>query len=355
MKLLNNKYKLLEELCRNTYRAENVETDEEVIIYTYKAVDKSDWDSGKLINEELRKLKLNNKIIDFFYRDDINLNKKIFYKVTLTDLQKEINKENSSNNSNEPEVKSSYSTEVRPKKMRKSLILVPVCGECNTPLNLRQMDPSRNKAYCKKCHRDRTILMKEPEISIKEGLKKPANIVIEKTKKKFLIKLPAHRGLLFFLIPMIPILYLILSKLSHVTTLQYFITLTIGTLFITILSGVRKYIEIKDNYITIGTKPFNFKKPKKFNINKVEQLYVKKMGKIEFQSDTNYKDSNNYFENYMLKIILTNNEHYIMLKTRNPKLASYLEYQIEEYLKIQDKVVPYEYNIDNDLAFFGEE
>ena len=77
MQLLNNKYKLTGQKERNIYEATNINTNQKVIISTYKAIAPSDWNLGKEINEELRKSKLKNEIIDFFYRDDPKLNKKI--------------------------------------------------------------------------------------------------------------------------------------------------------------------------------------------------------------------------------------------------------------------------------------
>ncbi len=349
MQLLNNKYKLTGQKERNIYEATNINTNQKVIISTYKAIAPSDWNLGKEINEELRKSKLKNEIIDFFYRDDPKLNKKIFYKVTL--IHENITKQQNNSNS---ETESTYSKV----KIRKNLILIPVCGTCNTPLNLRNMDPTRNKAYCKKCHRERTIFMKEPEHSIKESLKKPENIDAIIKKNKFLVKLPSNKGKLIvlsllFLIFLIPGSIMLTGEIEMGPILKTLIYMGL-ILFSIVVSIPRKYIEIKDNYLIIGHKPFGLSAPKKINLKKLEQLYVKKIGHKELDEDSDYSDKNNYFSQYALKAIIEDNKHILLLKTGNPRLASYLEYQIEEYLKIQDKVVPFEYDIDNDLAFYSE-
>ncbi len=350
MQLLNNKYKLISQIERNIYNAININTTQKVIIYTYKAIAPSDWNLGKKINEELRKSKLNNEIIDFFYRDDPKTNKKIFYKVNFT--QEEIDKLKDSSNNNE--IKSTYST-IKP---RKNLILIPVCGTCNTPLSLRNMDPTRNKAYCKKCHRERTIFMKEPEHSIKENLEAPRNIDVIIKKDKFLVKMPSKKGKfillsLLFLISLIPASIIITGGIEMNSILKTLIY--IGGIFFSFAVAIpRQYIEINEHFLIVGHKPFGLSATKKINLKKLEQLYVKKIGKRELDADTDYSDKKNYFDKYALKAILKGEKHILLLKTRNPKIASYLEYQIEEYLNIQDKIVPFEYNIDNDLAFYDE-
>jgi hypothetical protein len=220
------------------------------------------------------------------------------------------------------------------------------------------MDPTRNKAYCKKCHRERTIFMKEPEHSIKETLPPPQNIDVIIKKDKFLIKLASSKNKLIilsllFLIFTLPALIIFTGQINLDDFTKSLLYIE-GFFFLLTLLIPRKFIEIKDNKLIINYKPFSLSSPIKIPLNKLEQLYVKKFGHKELDEDSDYDNKDNYFEQYALKAILKGERHILLLKTKNPKLASYLEYQIEEYLKIQDKIVPFEYNIDNDLSFYSE-
>jgi hypothetical protein len=341
MELLNNQYKLLKELALNTYLAEDINTNKQFTIKTYKAIDPSDWNSGAQINEELRKLRLDNEIDDYFYREDKKLNKKIFYKVNSVNSE-EKKRENNLN-------------KLHPKN-RKNLILIPVCEKCNTPVSLRKINPTHNTAYCNKCHRTRSLIMMEPQNTVKQNLERPRRVQIIKTKNKLTFEMILEKGKL------IGFLFILLFTVPYI---KHYITGVIGTktdliilgsyLFLMLMIMIdRKYIEIKDGYLISGRKPFSFRKQKKLNIEKIEQLYVKKIGSSEFTEDSNYKDSKQYFDTYYLKAILNDNSHIVLYKTGNPKSASYLEYQIEKYLKIQDVIVKNEYDIDNDLAFLHE-
>ncbi len=80
----NYKYKLISEKD-DYYKVENNFDDKIYYVEKYKSIDNSDWDSSREIEDNLRELQRDNKIVEFFEESDFISSKKIFFKVYSED------------------------------------------------------------------------------------------------------------------------------------------------------------------------------------------------------------------------------------------------------------------------------
>jgi len=336
MNIVKN-YHIIKQVSEHRYEAQDINTNEHVEIERYKDISISDWNKGKKINDELRKLKVSNKLKDYFYVESKDHYKKVFYKVY----------------SREPDEKEEVFNFENIK--RKSIILKPICEVCSNPISIRKINPTKNNAFCGRCHRETSFIMVEPKTTIKENLRKPKSLSIKAKKGKFVIKITSHKLMAFtLLLTLITLTYLKYHFTGKdLTTIDLYIVLGASAI-IALIKFNGKYIEIKNGSLTVASKPFRLSKIKEVSIDNLNQLYVKKAARSEFDIDTNYRSKKLYFSTYFLKAILEDNTHIVLYKTNNPVTASYIEYQIEEYLHIHDRIVPGEYDINTDMSFQNE-
>jgi len=111
--------------------------------------------------------------------------------------------------------------------------------------------------------------------------------------------------------------------------------LSVGLLIIFIIKLLdKKYIDVSNGVLSTYTKPFSISKPKKYKINQIKQIYVKKQNKNEGLDDL--KELAQQFYGYTLMAILKNEKTVNLFQTVNGKDATYLENLIEDYLGIED-------------------
>ncbi len=89
----------------------------------------------------------------------------------------------------------------------------------------------------------------------------------------------------------------------------------------------KTYIDINSNYLSIKSRPKNFKKDRTFNSADIDQVYLK------------YVDGTHYYV-YMMINALEGQKHVKLLTVNSLSKAKYLEQEIEKYLNIEDRKVP---------------
>lgn len=94
-------------------------------------------------------------------------------------------------------------------------------------------------------------------------------------------------------------------------------------------SKYKTYLEINDKFLSIKSRPNNFKKDQQYASSDIDQVYLK-----------HATDRAGFFTLHIIVNGLDGQQHKKLLLVSSLSKAKYLEQEIEKYLKIEDRKVP---------------
>ncbi len=214
------------------------------------------------------------------------------------------------------------------------------CPSCEETISADNLNLQNSLAKCSSCN---VIFSIEEEIeSVKVGQKmkqdiiRPEGIDLFYFKNDLDITVQQHvQGLDAFGIIFLPI-FAVFSTIIYFTKgmpILLPILLTLGALYF-IYKGFnysknKTYIDINDKFLSIKSRPKNFKKDKTFATSDIDQLYLK-----------HATDGSGYYNIYIIINGLNGQKHEKLLTVNTLSKAKYLEQEIELYLNIEQRKVP---------------
>jgi len=371
---LTEKYELLDKIeagNKKLYKARNLFTNEDIFIEKYIETDSSDWNEGAKINNELKNLKQADRIDDYFYVDNKNKRKRMFFKVylenplTSTPKRKKIVKKGR-DGILEEKVLSSVNldkVEAPPKKekktrnkhlMVKGLVSqkkerIIVCEVCRREISLRNFNALTNTGYCDNCKTERKVFFEEKQ-NQKLRAKASARLNVKKSRNRLIIEIAKNKmdiiGLLLaaigFGIYWFPYQETLFDSLE--------IYLYAGVVLILIIMMLdKKYIDVTKGALRVYSKPFAITPMKKIKAKDIEQIYVKrrKSEGADFKlvtyrgRDGHRYTSERYYDAeldtyYLIAKLKEGKGEVWLLKTNNKEDALFMERTIETFLGIKD-------------------
>jgi transcription elongation factor Elf1 len=91
----------------------------------------------------------------------------------------------------------------------------------------------------------------------------------------------------------------------------------------------KTYIDVNNKFLSIKSRPKHFKKDKTYNIDEIDQLYIKYA-----------VEGTGYLSIYMIINSLEGQKHKKLMTVNTLSKAKYLEQEIERYLNIENRKVP---------------
>lgn len=214
------------------------------------------------------------------------------------------------------------------------------CPSCDGEVHAENLNLQNNVAKCSSCH---VIFSIEEEVEslktkkeIKQEIFRPEGIDLFYFKDDLDISVQQHiHGLDAFGLMMFPPIafFTILLYFKKGISIFFPIIFILGTMYFIYkwfnYSKNKTYISINDKFLSIISRPKNFKKDKIYAADEIDQVYLK-----------HSSDGSGYYTIFMIINGLEGQKHEKLLTVNTLSKAKYLEQEIERYLQITDRVVP---------------
>ena len=216
------------------------------------------------------------------------------------------------------------------------------CPSCSEEVAADHLNLQKSVAKCGSCNVIFSIEQEVESIMTKKDIKqemfRPEGIDMFFYKENLDITIQQHiQGLDLYGLILLPT-FAFLSTLvffgeKHVISPLLPIVFFLGSLFF-IYRGLnysknKSYIDVNDKFLTIKSRPKNFKKDKSYATDEIDQLYLK--------TDS---DGLGYFTIHMIINGLQGQKHEKLITVNTISKAKYLEQEIERYLNIENRKVP---------------
>lgn len=214
------------------------------------------------------------------------------------------------------------------------------CPSCEEEVSADHLNLQNMVAKCGSCHVIFSIEEELEDLKVKKEMKqeiiRPEGIDLFYYKDDLDITIQQHiQGVDAFGLAMFPILacFFILIYFAKGMPIIFPIVSTLGAAYFIYralnYSGNKTYIDVSDKFLSIKSRPKNFKKDKTYAVNEIDQLYLK-----------HAVDGSGYYSIYMIINGMEGQKHIKLLTLNTLSKAKYLEQEIERYLHIEDRKVP---------------
>jgi hypothetical protein len=213
------------------------------------------------------------------------------------------------------------------------------CPSCETEVAADNLNLQNSIAKCGSCNAlfsiEEEIENLKPKKLMKQEVIRPEGIDLFHFKDDLDITVQQHlqglnaMGLIF--LPMLA-MFSILIFFTKGIPIFYPLLFTLGSFYfiyqVLNQSKNKTFIDINDKFLSIRSRPKNFKKDRNFAASDIDQLYIKEA-----------MEGSGYYTLFMVVNGLEGQKHEKLLTVNTLSKAKYLEQEIELYLNIEDKEV----------------
>ncbi|PHN03901.1 hypothetical protein [Flavilitoribacter nigricans] len=214
------------------------------------------------------------------------------------------------------------------------------CPSCEEEVQANNLNLQNSMAKCGSCNAIFSIEEEVASVKVQKDMKqefiRPEGVDLFYFKDDLDITVQQHiQGLdafgIFFA-PMSAIFALLIYVAKGISVLYpvFFAIITLYFLYRVLnYSRNKTYIDINSKYLSIRSRPKNFKKDRTYAANEIDQLYLKHSG-----------DGMGYYTIHMIVNGVEGQTHEKLLTLNTLSKAKYVEQEIERYLNIEDRAVP---------------
>lgn len=215
------------------------------------------------------------------------------------------------------------------------------CPSCDKEVDADNINLQNSLAKCGGCNsifsieKDIEILKTSEEV--KQEFIRPEGIDLFYFKNSMDITVQQHvqgldmLGLVFS--PILAIFSFLIFFIKGTISIYPPIGFTLGAIYFIYKSlnyqNNKTYIDISDKYLNIKARPKHFSKDRSFEIDEIDQLYIKHAA-----------DGSGYFTLFMIVNGINGQKHEKLLTVNTLSKAKYMEQEIEKRLNIEDRKVP---------------
>ncbi len=214
------------------------------------------------------------------------------------------------------------------------------CPSCSEVVGVENITLEKSLAKCSGCEVifsiEKEVASLKAKTTMKQEIFRPEGIDMFFYKDDLEISIEPHIGVIDafcgFLFPFVTA-FSIFVYFDKGISIYIPLLLTVGSIFFLyrILNNHKNktYIDVNDHSLTLKHRPKNLKKDKRFLVEDIDQVYLKKAA-----------DQPGYFTLHLIVNGPNGQQHQKLLTVNSISKAKYLEQEIEKYLGIEDRKVP---------------